>query len=218
MPRKAPRKRAHATSPANEMIARAAEEAEFDLQVDTYPFVTATLGQWRDCSWFSEEGLPLTEENWSGPDEKRITETMMVAYLMISDTKGDFVKLTEADRLPPIGRRKRIWVESVRFWAISGAPPQECACGFTGYGLNTYERMFALAEHVYNKHERGDTAHEPVGPQPWMEPDDLIEQVLSDEQDRIIELTRQVEILAASLSVEQQEHRKFKEALRRLVQ
>lgn len=187
-----------------------AEIRGLDLSIPEFPFITAVLGQWRSPSWFSEEGFPLTEEQWRLYDD----ENLMAMTLMVD-------ALNSVNPSNPSARQKRTWFDTIKFWRMGcDKPIIQCCCGFAPGDQNPYRRMFLLAEHIYGKFERGDNEHRPLSVEllDYTDPSDLVDLVAGD--DTIGELEKLQSQLAecqARFREEREAHAALREKLRGLL-
>ena len=153
------------------------------VELETRPGITAILGQWRSLSWFDEHGLPRTEEAWPGLTDKDIMAAIVLSHLDVDHTRrlGDVVVTSfveKAEATIPRGRNLRIRFDSVKFWSagdLYGDMPNVCTCGKTF--TDPDEAMSALAAHIVNEHERGNTDHAPDSfvLKPWEDPTEIEE-------------------------------------------
>ncbi len=204
-----------------------AKAASIVYQVPQFPHISAILGQWRNYSWFDDEGRPLSEEQWPGYADEVCAACVFCGFVnpAVSQTPGGGITvLVDAERranLPKTDRLRRIWIDAFKFWdagtAIEDRMPDECSCGMT---FLEYP-IAALGQHIVDKHERGDTDHAPIHENlsPWTDPEE-VELILTRaaDEERIAELEEQLAEQRALTRFAKQETDSLKRAIRSVIE
>lgn len=173
-----------------------ADTYEIDLQISPFPHITEIIGAYRSPSWFVEtpEGrMPLSEDDWPGPDEQMCTASVLLDHMANFQTvDGGLISAKKPgmnSKSLPSMRTRRVMLDSFRFWSAGeekdAFEPKMCICGFSA--LEEGNGMYRLAEHIVIKHERADYTHCPCGDLwPWADPATLLQMFELDERDEEI--------------------------------
>lgn len=153
-----------------------ANAAKVDLRFTRYPHIEEIMGQWRNESWFDNDGLPLSEEEWGRFSDEELVAALLLApaTLDAEDTAMGTAYALDPQALTDRPGDRTLFVRlcAYKFWVLHDlglAPPVICWCGFTTGSF------FDLAMHVVKQQERDDISHAPLSKHliPWSDPNEL---------------------------------------------
>lgn len=197
VPRKrTPRKAAPVTA-IGSVFETICNEAGVNLDVAPWPFIRQIIGHWRDDTWFDDDGMPISEEEWSVNAE--FSERALIAASIVIGSRPEKVSLSqmweqavEAGQVSltrliqnrPTDKFLVTTMSALKYWGAVGDPswtmPEKCVCGDTPKNLG---------EHVANMIQVGRGEHGPEGLREWIDPTE-IRLILEDPDDKPDELVR----------------------------
>jgi hypothetical protein len=169
----------------------------FGIDLDNfvnYPHIDAILGQWRDGSWFDDDGNPLATEDWDYLTDQEVLAVIACTPAMVSPMPLALSAEAMTNRAPDRSiflhsRAYKYWHVGDRIDLPEGSAVTACSCG------KKFPTMFKLAEHVVHEQERCRLDHAPDNERlrPWCDPDDLLVLFGTDDQGvKIAELEAQL--------------------------